>query len=112
MNIWSMSDNLYDNWPQLWCGPIKGIAGAIRVDGKSYRFIGPGTAAGGVPVDDVINQTSVRVEPTQTYYTFTNAEVMLTLKFTTPSIPTDLDLLSQPITYITFGVSSNDGKNH
>lgn len=107
MSIWSMSDNLYDSFPQLWCGPTKALAGAIRVDGKPYRFMGIGGDSG-IPVDDVIKQTSVTVEPTQTYYTFTNAEVVLTVRFTTTTIPTDLDLLSQPVTYITFAVSTND----
>lgn len=64
MSIWSMSDNLYDSFPQLWCGPIKAMTGAIRVDGSTYRFMGPDGSAGGIPADSFIPQTSVRVEPT------------------------------------------------
>ena len=70
MSVWSMSDNLYDNYPQLWCGVIKALSGAIRVDGKNYRFMGPN--GGGIPIDDVITQKSVTVAPTQTYYVFSN----------------------------------------
>jgi hypothetical protein len=111
MSIWSMSDHLYDDFPRFWCGPVKALVGAIRVDGKTYRFMGPG-GPGGIPVDDVITQKSVRVEPTQTYYIFQNDQVTLQVRFSTPTIPTDLDLLSQPVSYITFDVTSNDGRDH
>lgn len=109
MSIWSMSDHLYDDFPKFWCGSIKALVGAIRIDGKPYRFMGPSP---GVPTENVIPQKSVRVEPTQTYYTFQTSEITLNVIFSTMTIPTDLDLLSQPISYITFEVSSNDGKQH
>lgn len=111
MSIWSMGDNLYDSWPQLWCGRNKAIGGAIRIDGKTYRYMGPGGDSG-IPTDDVITQKSVVVLPTQTVYTFETAEVSLEVKFSTPTIPTDLQLLSQPVTYISFVVSSLDGAQH
>src|SRR5262249_45744914 len=38
------------------------------------------------------------------------AEVNLT--FTTPLLPHDLDLMSWPVTYLTWSVRSVDGKNH
>ena len=109
MSIWSMADNLYDDFPKLWCGTIKALTGIIRVDGKSYRFMGPAPSN---PVNDVIPQKSVRVQPTQTLYTFQNDKITFEVTFSTPTIPTDLDLLSQPVTYITFKVSSNDGQTH
>ena len=112
MSIWSMADNLYDTFPQLWCGNTKALTGAIRVDGKPYRFMGPGGNNGGIPVADVISQQSVTVKPTQTYYVFANDQVTLRVTFTTSTIPSDLDLLSQPVTYITYNVSSNDGQDH
>lgn len=112
MSIWSMSDNLYDSWPQLWCGKIKAIIGAIMIDGKAFRFMGPDIGSGGIDISNVMTQKSVAVQPTQTIYTFEAAGVQLVLRFTTPTIPTDLDLLSQPVTYITFTVTSLDGEEH
>ena len=112
MSIWSMSDNLYDEFPTLWCGPIKALTGAIRVDGKAFRFMGPGSSGGGIPADDVISQTSVKVAPTQTFYTFDNDQITLVVRFSTPTIPTDLDMLSKPITYISFQVTAKDGQAH
>ncbi|MFV0586987.1 glutaminase domain-containing protein [Bacteroides reticulotermitis] len=57
-------------------------------------------------------QTSVEVQPTQTYYEFTCGPVDLKLKFTAPLLPTDLDLISMPVNYISYEVSSNDGQKH
>lgn len=57
-------------------------------------------------------QTSVNVQATQTYYTFTCGPVDLGLTFTAPVLPDDLDLISRPINYISYNVASNDGKKH
>lgn len=57
-------------------------------------------------------QKSVDVQATQTHYTFTCGEVDLKLTFTAPLFMEDLTLLSRPVNYITYNVSSNDGKAH
>lgn len=57
-------------------------------------------------------QTSVQVQATQTYYTFTAGSVALKLTFTAPLFMDNLDLLSRPVNYITYEVVSNDGKEH
>ena len=62
--------------------------------------------------DNEAVQLSVDVLPTQTYYTFACGPVELDLIFTAPFLPTDLDLISTPINYITYKVRSTDKKNH
>jgi hypothetical protein len=57
-------------------------------------------------------QTSVDVQATQTHYTFTCGEVDLALTFTSPLLMNDLDRMSRPVNYITYGVSSRDGAAH
>lgn len=57
-------------------------------------------------------QTSVNVQPTQTYYTFECGPVELGLTFTAPALMDDLDLLSRPINYLTYKTRSLDGKPH
>jgi hypothetical protein len=57
-------------------------------------------------------QTSVDVQATQTYYTFTCGGVDLKLIFTAPLLLEDLDLASRPVNYISYEINSNDGKNH
>ena len=36
----------------------------------------------------------------------------LTLTFMTPMLPDDLDVLSRPVTYVTWEAASTDGKPH
>lgn len=57
-------------------------------------------------------QTSVDVQPMQTYYTFTCGPVDLDLTFTAPMFMDNLDLMSRPVNYISYEVASNDGKKH
>ena len=57
-------------------------------------------------------QTSVDVQPMQTYYTFTCGPVDLKLTFTAPMFMDNLDLLSRPVNYISYEVASNDGQKH
>ena len=57
-------------------------------------------------------QNSVEVQPTQTIYNFTCGSVNLELTFTAPLLMDNLDLLSRPINYITYKISSNDSQSH
>lgn len=57
-------------------------------------------------------QLSASVLPTQTIYTFECGPVELDLIFTSPLLMDDLDLLSRPVSYITYQVASSDGAEH
>ena len=56
-------------------------------------------------------QTSVDVQPMQTYYTFTCGPVDLKLTFTAPMFMDNLDLLSRPVNYISYEVASMTERN-
>lgn len=60
----------------------------------------------------VATQKSVKLTATQTTYTFTAGKVDVTLNFTSPLLLNDLDLLSRPVSYITYKVQANDGGTH
>lgn len=62
--------------------------------------------------DNTAVQTSVDVQATQTHYTFTCGDVDLALSFTAPMLMDDLDLLSRPVNYVSYDVTSTDGKAH
>ncbi len=64
------------------------------------------------PVVQPAEQKAVEITATQTIYTFTCGAVNMKLTFTSPLILDDLKLLSRPVSYITYAVQSNDGKNH
>lgn len=57
-------------------------------------------------------QTSAKVMPTQTIYTFQAGAVDLKLTFTTPLLCEDLSLLSRPVSYISYDVKSRDKAKH
>jgi len=57
-------------------------------------------------------QTGVTVTATQTYYKFKCGKADLQLTFTSPLLLTDLSVFQRPVSYITYKVRSNDGKQH
>ena len=57
-------------------------------------------------------QKKVTLNATQTIYDFTCGPVDATLTFTSPLLIKDLDILSRPVSYITYSVKSNDGNIH
>ncbi len=57
-------------------------------------------------------QDSVALSATQTLYTFTCGPIAINLTFVSPLLLNNLDLLSRPVNYITYQVSSKDGKEH
>jgi lipopolysaccharide export LptBFGC system permease protein LptF len=57
-------------------------------------------------------QNKVTVNATQTIYNFDCGPVDATITFTSPLIITDLNLLSRPVSYVTYSVKSNDSKSH
>jgi lipopolysaccharide export LptBFGC system permease protein LptF len=57
-------------------------------------------------------QNKVTVNATQTIYNFACGPVNAAITFTSPLIITDLNLLSRPVSYVTYSVKSNDSKSH
>ncbi len=57
-------------------------------------------------------QTGVKVTATQTICEFTCGKVNLTLTFTSPLLMDDLDLLSRPVSYISYKIRSTDKAVH
>lgn len=106
-SIWSFSDKLTDEKTKHWSGSSMPLCGMLRVDGKTFRFLGADPVK--VPA---MEQVSLEVLPTRTVYKFEAGGVQLALTFTTPALPQDLDLLAWPLTYVTFDVRVADGKRH
>jgi hypothetical protein len=106
-SIWSNTDNLTDSNTTHWTGASQPISGLVRIDGKAYRFMGRD------PRDiPAMEQVSRSITPTHTRYEFKAAGVDLHLVFFTPTILSDLDILSRPVTYLTWTAQSTDGTAH
>ncbi len=106
-SIWSDTDDLTASNTVHWTGKPQPIAGLLRVDGKTMRFMGSS------PRDlPAMQQIAHTVTPTHTRYSFTGGGVQLDLTFFTPTILSDLDILSRPVTYLSYTLKSIDGASH
>jgi Domain of unknown function (DUF4965)/Domain of unknown function (DUF1793)/Domain of unknown function (DUF5127)/Domain of unknown function (DUF4964) len=110
-SIWSFADHLTDAETVHWTGSGQSISGVTRIDGSPYRFMGriPGRRPDPVPA---MEQTASSITPTHTRYEFRQAGVTLELTFFTPAMTTDLDVLSRPVTYLSWSAQATDGKAH
>ncbi|MDP4275057.1 MAG: DUF5127 domain-containing protein, partial [Bacteroidota bacterium] len=106
-SIWSPADRLYDHETVHWTGRNQPMHSILRVDGKSYRIMGSQPSS-----LEPLNQVGVNVYPTRTVYHFQNNIVSLELTFTTPALVSNPDILSRPVTYLSWNVKALDGKEH
>jgi hypothetical protein len=105
-SVWSFNDELTDGPTRHWTGTSQQMSGLVRIDGKAFRFMGNDREL------PALKQISRAIWPTRTIYDFEDAGIHLTLTFFTPAIPRDLDILSRPVTYVSWDVRSIDGQSH
>jgi len=106
-SIWSPGDQLNAVDTTHWTGKRQSLSGLVRVDGKPWRVMG--TSPASVPA---LTQTDLTVLPTRTIYQFAGGGIALSLTFTTPALPEDVDVLSRPVTYLTWAFKATDNKEH
>jgi len=106
-SIWSQGDKLTDVDTTHWTGKPHRLTSLVRIDGKAFRVMGKEPA--NVPA---LPQTNLEVLPTRTIYTFEGEGVRLTLTFMTPALPEDLEVLSRPVTYVTWEGRATDSGKH
>lgn len=113
-SIWSFLDNLYDDVTRHWTGQRNAMLGLIKIDGKTYRFMGKISSSNVkyIAETDVISQKSVEVNPLTTTYIFENEVATLTVNFLTPLLIKELNILSRPVSYIYYNIEFKDNKNH
>lgn len=106
-SIWSTGARLTDVDTTHWTGKPHRLTSLASIDGKVYRLIGREPA--NIPP---LEQVGRSLTPTQTRYWFAGDGTEIAITFTTPALPEDIDLLSRPITYLTYTVNSTDGRPH
>jgi hypothetical protein len=106
-SIWSSADKLTDTNTTHWTGKPQRLTSLVRIDGKTFRLMGADPAE--IPA---LPQSSLEVLPTRTIYTFAGEGLRLTLTFMTADLPGDLDVLSRPVTYVTWEAQSTDAQKH
>lgn len=105
LSIWMPADTMTQTDACHWSGPAKPIRGVMTVDGAPCRFLG----AGPEPEAEL---TELRVSATQTCFVSEFGGVRLETRFLTPALPDELDLLSMPVTLVTFAATALDGAAH
>lgn len=104
-SIWLPHDTPTDVNTVHWTDAPKRIQGVFQVDGKRYGFLG----RTGCPV---VPCTNISVTPTTTRFDYEADGAALTVRFRTPALPEDPDILSTPITFLDYEVKFTDGKRH
>ena len=101
-----MADKLTDQRTKHWTG-IGAIASQSGQSGRQPRI------ASWVPIRvrlPALPQTKLQVLPTHTRYEFEGAGIRLSLAFLNPSLPDSLEMVSRPVTYLTWSAQSLDAK--
>ncbi len=106
-SVWSMADHLTDKTTSHWTGKPQPLNGLIRVDGKTFGYLGRSDEH--LPV---LAETSRSITPTRTIVTLGGAGIELTLTFLEAALPQELATLSRPVTYLGWQVRSIDGQAH
>ncbi len=110
-SIWSFTDELNASPTKHWTGANQSLIGMVKVDGKSYIFLGKDSL---IEAENILKATqkSVDMNATQTMYQFSCGAIDLTITFTSPLLINNLDILCRPVSYISFKMKSNDGASH
>jgi hypothetical protein len=113
-SLWSMSDKLTDSPTKHWSEAPQPIIGLARIDGQAFRWMGqvPQRWHMNLPRVEAMKQEAVEVTALHTRYRFSAAGIELRVTFFTPSFPSDLDVLSRPVTYLSWSAVSTDGRSH
>jgi hypothetical protein len=106
-SIWSPADRLTDQETVHWTGAKNPLHSMIRIDGQTFRLMGASPT-----YIEPLKQTGLSVTPTRSVYEFGNVKIKLTLSFTSPLLTNDLDVLSRPVTYISWNIKTADGLPH
>ena len=107
-SVWSTSNSLTDSDIKTWYSKTCFLIGKAEIDENGYMFMG---SAADMKLPPMV-QTDVTVKSFSTVYTFEAAGVRLKAEFFTPVLPTDLDMLSRPASYLKIGLESQDNARH
>lgn len=106
-SIWSMNDKLTDGPTRHWTGAPQPLTGLIRIDGQTFRWMGDHPDS--IPR---MPQTALEITPTRSIYRFEQNGIRLEASFLSPLIPSDLDLMSRPVSYIAMTCPATDSGRH
>lgn len=101
-SVWSCSDALYATPTEHWSGRPCPILAGVFVDNLFYSVAGFDQDR--KLIKRRIYQRSLEITPTSTKYVFENELLTLSLTFTTPLLLDRLDILTRPVSYISYRI--------
>src|SRR5258707_12761676 len=111
-SLWSMGEKLTDVQTKHWTGPDQPMNGLVHVDGKLFRWMGLAKQVADQHPIEPMKQLSIEVRPLHTLYRFSAAGVELDVTFFTPLLPGNLNVLSRPVSYLSWEAKAEDGSQH
>ncbi|HEX7714807.1 MAG TPA: DUF4965 domain-containing protein [Bacillota bacterium] len=113
-SVWSFANRLYDDFTRHWTGAKNSLTGFVWIDDQPYRFAGrmdPSQDPEDQEPPEML-QTGLSIKPLSSIYMFEAGGITLQVDFTTPLLPGNLDILSRPVSYVSFTAHSNDRRPH
>ena len=105
-SVWSKDEiiNFYET--EHWTNKPNNIIGTVFIDDKEYLFLGYDR--------DVLKleQKSLEIDAFSTTVVMENDIISLNLKFTSPVLINDYELMTRPVSYLAVNYKLKDGKNH
>lgn len=92
-SIWSMDDVPNKSETCHWTGKPHPLTGTLRIGEREYGFLGRTSAP-------AMSTVSVEVSACSSQYVLDCPQAQLVLRFTSPLLLDDLELLSRPVTYV------------
>lgn len=92
-SIWSMDDVPNKSETCHWTGKPHPLTGTLRIGEREYGFLGRTSAP-------AMSTVSVEVSACSSQYVLDCPQAQLILRFTSPLLLDDLELLSRPVTYV------------
>lgn len=105
-SVWSKDENINFNFTEHWTNKSNSIIGTVFIDEKEYLFLGYDR--------DILKlyQTSIDIDAFSTTVVMENDIISLNLKFTSPVLINDLELLTRPVSYLAVDYKLKDNKTH
>ena len=106
-SIWMNDENPTRTEATHWTQKPMPVRSTIKIDGKAYRLMGKSPVF--IPA---AKSTGTQLSPTRTTFLFEQDGLEIKMNFLSPIIIEDLDLVSRPLTYVSWEFRSLDGKEH
>ena len=105
-SVWSANETLNFSTTKHWTGKEQSIRGTLIIDGKEKSFLGYQREC------SKMVQTEMDIDALSTRATFEGGGIRLYVKFTSPLLIDNLDIMTRPVSYLSLSYESIDDKEH